>query len=125
MPKIANWALSLLGFFYVLVLMLLNKFIPNRTFKKCSSVINLFNYERKFAPNVKHLLHHCRKLVQSRSHRGTGTKKHKCLVIYQTSSFGLLNRLTLTWPNHLILMNLEHFNKRDFIIEKQLARHFV
>ena len=36
----------------VLVFVLFTKFVPNSTFRRCSSGINLFNYETKFAPNI-------------------------------------------------------------------------
>ena len=43
--KSANWA-------YALVLMLLPKFFPNSTIRRCISGINLYSNEAKFAPNM-------------------------------------------------------------------------
>ena len=40
------------GTFYALVLMLLNKFDSNSTFRRCSFCFNLFSYDAKSAPSI-------------------------------------------------------------------------
>ena len=39
-------------FFKALVLMLLTKFVPNSTYRRCITDINLFNYDAKFATMI-------------------------------------------------------------------------
>ena len=56
-----------------LVLMMLTKFVPNCTIRRCSYSINLFIHDAKFAPNSVQICvkqKHCRKLVQIRYHKG-------------------------------------------------------
>ena len=73
-----------------LVFMLLSKFVPNSTPLE-SAVSALFIFimmlnwhyiECKFVPNRNkelHFLHHDRKFMHIRYHKGAGTKMHKCL----------------------------------------------
>ena len=89
--KCYSWALNLVLFFDNLVLLLLTKFVQNCTITRCSSGINSLNFYVKLSSNWMQIcpwehqkevtnLHHCRKLMQIRCHKGAGTKMHKCLV---------------------------------------------
>ena len=66
--KSAIYWTSSMDLFYVLVLMLLIKFVPNRTCR------HQFAYYAKFAPIL--LI----KLMKLRYHKGAGTKMHNFLV---------------------------------------------
>ena len=72
------WSMVL---FYAFMLMLLTKFIPNRTIRRCSSGTNFFNYDTKSASKIiqMHFLHPIRRFVQIRYHKNTVTKMHKYL----------------------------------------------
>ena len=51
------------GAFYAVVL---TKLVPNSTTRKCNSNINFSNFAAKLAPNLMHILHPCRILMQIR-----------------------------------------------------------
>ena len=55
--------------------MLLIKFVPNSTFKRCSYGINISNYDDKFAPSAIFRI-----TAENWCLKGAGTKMHKCLV---------------------------------------------
>ena len=83
--KSNNWALNI-ELFYALVLMLFTNFVPIAPLEGAVPAFIVFNYDPKFAPNIKQFVsnsnkkisHQSRKLVQIRCHNGT--KIHKCLV---------------------------------------------
>ena len=52
LQKNANLEVNMV-LFYALVLMLLTKFVPNSTFRRCSSGIMFFGYDAKLAHKYK------------------------------------------------------------------------
>ena len=107
--KSANWALNLV--FYALMLMLLTSFVPNSTTRRCS-----FVFDANFALNLMqictnsikkvHNLHFCRKFINIRCQKVTGTKMHKCLVGWTIVIINNLKNFNFVQPWFIVCLSV-------------------